>query len=107
MVTVYVPAPLRRQTGGQSRVQVPGTTVGEVLANLGTVYPGVGAQVLDEGGRVRAYINIFVNGSEMRTLRGEETLLSPQDEVSIIPAMAGGGEAPALAGGFVGVEAGR
>lgn len=90
MVTVYVPAPLRRQTGGQSRVQVPGTTVREVLVNLGTAYPGVGAQVLDEAGHVRAYINIFVNGNEMRTLRGEDTPLGPQDEVSIIPAMAGG-----------------
>ncbi len=90
MVTVYVPAPLRRQTGGQSRVQVPGTTVREVLANLGTVYPGVGAQVLDEAGHVRAYINIFVDGNEMRTLRGEDTPVGPQDEVSIIPAMAGG-----------------
>ena len=90
MATVYVPAPLRRQTGGQSRVQVPGTTVREVLANLGTAYPGVGPQVLDEAGHVRAYINIFVNGNEMRTLRGEDTPVGPQDEVSIIPAMAGG-----------------
>ena len=71
-------------------MQVPGTTVREVLANLGTVYPGVGAQVLDEAGHVRAYINIFVNGNEMRTLRGEDTPVGPQDEVSIIPAMAGG-----------------
>jgi len=90
VATVYVPAPLRRQTGGQSRVQVPGTTVREVLANLGTAYPGVGAQVQDEAGHVRAYINIFINGNEMRTLRGEDTPVGPQDEVSIIPAMAGG-----------------
>jgi len=90
VATVYVPAPLRRQTGGQSRVQVLGTTVREVLANLGTAYPGVSAQVLDEAGHVRAYINIFVNGNEMRTLRGEDTPVGPQDEVSIIPAMAGG-----------------
>jgi molybdopterin synthase sulfur carrier subunit len=71
-------------------VQVPGTTVREVLVNFGTAYPGVGAQVLDEAGHVRAYINIFVNGNEMRTLRGEDTPVGPQDEVSIIPAMAGG-----------------
>jgi len=90
VATVYVPAPLRRQTGGQSRVQVPGSTVREVLANLHAAYPGVGAQVLDEQGHVRAYINVFVNGDEMRTLRGEETPVGPEDEVSIIPAMAGG-----------------
>jgi len=90
VATVYLPAPLRRQTGGQSRVQVPGSTVREVLANLHAAYPGVGAQVLDEQGHVRAYINVFVNGDEMRTLRGEETPVGPEDEVSIIPAMAGG-----------------
>jgi molybdopterin synthase sulfur carrier subunit len=87
---VYVPAPLRRQTGGQSRVQVPGATVREVLANLAAAFPGVGVQVLDEAGQVRAYINVFVNSSEIRTLRGAETPVAPQDEVSIIPAMAGG-----------------
>jgi len=64
--------------------------VREVLANLHAAYPGVGAQVLDEQGHVRAYINVFVNGDEMRTLRGEETPVGPEDEVSIIPAMAGG-----------------
>jgi molybdopterin converting factor small subunit len=99
VATVYIPAPLRRQTGGQSRIQIPGATVREVLANLGTAYPGVGEQVLDPSGRVRAYINIFVNGDEIRALAGEETPVGAQDEVSIIPAMAGGGVVPAMAGG--------
>ena len=90
MVTVYMPAPLRRLTGGASRVQIPGATVREVLANLGTAYPGVGPQILDEAGQVRSYINVFVNGNEIRTLRGQETPVEPADEVAIIPAMAGG-----------------
>ncbi len=99
MATVYVPAPLRRQAGGQSRVQIPGATVREVLANLGTAYPGISEQILDETGQVRHYINVFVNGNEIRALSGAETAVGPQDEVSIIPAMAGGGVAAARAGG--------
>jgi molybdopterin converting factor small subunit len=87
---VYVPVPLRRQTGGQTKVEVAGSTVGEVLANLGAAYPGLSEQILDPAGQVRAYINIFVNSTEMRTLRGQATPVAPKDEISIIPAMAGG-----------------
>lgn len=90
MPIVYVPAPLRRQTGGQTKVEVPGATVGEVLTNLMTAYPGLSEQILDPAGQVRAYINIFVNSAEMRSLRGQATPVAPKDEISIIPAMAGG-----------------
>ncbi|MDQ7827583.1 MAG: cystathionine beta-synthase [Armatimonadota bacterium] len=90
MPTVFVPAPLRRHTGGQSRLEVPGRTVREVLQALTRAYPEVGAQVLDASGEVRTYINIFVNGTEIRTQAGQETPVGEGDEVSIIPAMAGG-----------------
>ncbi|MBI3975783.1 MAG: MoaD/ThiS family protein [Armatimonadetes bacterium] len=90
MAIVFVPSPLRRHTGGQSRVEVPGATVGEVLGNLTTAFPGLSGQILDEAGQVRAYINVFVNGNEIRTLRGQATPVGAGDEVSVIPAMAGG-----------------
>ncbi len=90
MAVVFVPSPLRRHTGGQARVEVPGATVGEVLGNLTTAYPGLSGQILDEGGEVRAYINVFVNGTEIRTLGGQTTPVAAGDEVSVIPAMAGG-----------------
>lgn len=90
MAVVFVPSPLRRHTGGQSRVEVPGATVGEVLGNLTTAYPGLRGQILDEGGQVRAYINVFLNGAEIRTLGGQATPVAGGDEVSVIPAMAGG-----------------
>jgi molybdopterin converting factor small subunit len=90
MALVFIPSPLRRHTGGQSRVEVPGATVREILGNLTTAYPGMSGQILDEGGRVRAYINVFVNGAEIRTLGGEATPVAAGDEVSVIPAMAGG-----------------
>ncbi len=90
MPTVYIPSPLRRVTGGQSKVQVTGRTLGAVLTNLERHYPGVKKQVCDDSGEVRSFINIFVNGTEVRQLQGLETALTETDEVSIIPAMAGG-----------------
>jgi molybdopterin synthase sulfur carrier subunit len=90
MPTVYVPSPLRRVTGGQSKVQVTGRTLEAVLTNLERQYPGVRKQVCDDTGEVRSFINVFVNGTEVRQLQGLATALTETDEVSIIPAMAGG-----------------
>lgn len=90
MPIVYVPSPLRRVTGGQTKVQVTGRTLEAVLTNLERQYPGVRTQVCDENGEVRSFINVFVNGTEVRQLQGLATALTETDEVSIIPAMAGG-----------------
>lgn len=99
MAVVFVPSPLRRHTGGQARVEVPGATVGEVLANLTTAYPGLSGQLLDDAGQVRAYINVFLNGTEIRTLKGQATAVTAGDEVSVIPAMAGGAPRRSAPGG--------
>jgi molybdopterin synthase sulfur carrier subunit len=90
MPMVYIPSPLRRVTGGQNKVQVTGRTLEAVLTNLERQYPGVRMQVCEATGEVRSYINIFVNGTEIRQLHGLDTALNEKDEVSIIPAMAGG-----------------
>ncbi len=90
MPTVYLPTPLRRLTNGQARVQVPPGTVDEVLDALDAQFPGLRAQICDEQGEVKAFINVFVNGTEIRALEGRKTRVGPEDEVSIIPAMAGG-----------------
>ncbi len=90
MAVVYVPSPLRRVTGGQSKLSVPGKTIRELLSGLERQYPGVRKQVCDETGEVRSFINVFVNGTEIRQLQGLSTSLKEGDEVSIIPAMAGG-----------------
>jgi molybdopterin/thiamine biosynthesis adenylyltransferase/molybdopterin converting factor small subunit len=91
MPTVIVPSPLRRQTEGQSRVQVEGSTVGAAIDHLDQQYPGVKSHLCDEGGQIKPYINVFVNGDEIRALQGIGTALTEKDEVSIVPAMAGGG----------------
>lgn len=90
MATVYVPSPLRRMTGGQSKIQANGRSVRELLTALERQYPGIRQQVCDETGDVRSFINVFVNGTEIRQLQGLATPLGDADEVSIIPAMAGG-----------------
>lgn len=99
MATVFVPTPLRRMTGGQGKVAVTGRTVRELLDGLDRQYPGIKGELYEAGGEIRSFINVFVNGTEMRQLQGLDTPTADSDEVSIIPAMAGGmsrrGKAPA------------
>ena len=90
MAQVYVPTPLRRVTRGQARVAAEGRTVEEALVALERQYPGLREQLRDPTGQVRSFINVFVNGTEIRSLQGSATPLQEDDEVSIIPAMAGG-----------------
>ena len=90
MATVRIPTPLRRLTGGQAKVQVNGGNVVELLSSLDRTYPGMKERLVDETGDIKRFINIFINGEEIRTLQGSATPIKDADEVSIIPAMAGG-----------------
>ena len=90
MATVRIPSPLRRYTNNQSKVQTNGGSIGELLANLEADYPGIRAKLCDDNGNIKRYVNVFVNDEEIRTLQGGDTPVGEKDEVSIIPAMAGG-----------------
>ncbi len=90
MTTVRIPSPLRRYTNGQSKVESNGTNVAELLENLEAQFPGIKSRLCDDNGQIKRYVNVFVNDEEIRTLQGSETSLTDNDEVSIIPAMAGG-----------------
>lgn len=90
MATVLVPTPLRRLTGGQSKLTVEGETIGALIQTLEKQYPGIAEKVLDGEGNVKRFINVFVNESEIRTLQGLATVVKTNDQVSIVPAMAGG-----------------
>ncbi len=90
MATVYIPTPLRRLTGGQSKVQVAGSTVREVLQNLDAQYPGIGERLFDDQGNIKRFINVFVEDDEIRTLQGLDTPVAENAKISIVPAMAGG-----------------
>jgi sulfur-carrier protein len=92
MATVLVPTPLRRLTGGQSKIDVEGNDVGALLMAVNTQFPGITEKLLDDNGEVKRFINVFVNDDEIRTLAGLSTPVKTSDRVSIVPAMAGGQE---------------
>lgn len=89
MAIVFVPTPLRRLTDGQARVEVAGRNVREVLDNLELTYPGFKERLFEDG-ELKRFINLFVDGQEIRTQAGLDTAVREDSEVSIIPAMAGG-----------------
>lgn len=89
-VAVLIPTPLRRFTNGEARVTGEGATIAELLDNVDAAYPGLVERVREDDGQIRRFVNIFVNGSNIREMDGADTKLQPGDEVGIIPAMAGG-----------------
>ena len=90
MATIRIPTPLRRLTGNQAKVTVGGSTISDLVNALDKAHPGIKDRLVDETGDIKRFINIFVNGEEIRTLQGGATPIKDADEVSIIPAMAGG-----------------
>jgi molybdopterin synthase sulfur carrier subunit len=90
MVTVNIPTPLRKLTGGQSRVQVRGTDIVGVITELEAQFPGIRDRLMDETGELKRFINIYVNEEEIRALQGKATPVAEGDRISIVPAMAGG-----------------
>jgi MoaD family protein len=89
-IQVLVPTPLRRYTGGEARVPASGDSVAGVLDNLNERFPGLKDRVCEDDGEIRRFVNVFVNGKNVRTLDGAATPVKPGDEIGIIPAMAGG-----------------
>ena len=88
-VKVQIPTPLRETTGGKAEVEVTGTTVKTALDDLLKQYPGVGPKLFD-GGKLRPYINVFVNDEDIRYLDEMDTAVTDGVIVALIPAVAGG-----------------
>lgn len=89
-VSIRIPTPLRKLTQNQELVDGQGDTIGEILDNLEKNYPGLKERVCDEQGSVRRFVNIFVNDEDIRFLQDTATVVKSGDEVSIVPAIAGG-----------------
>ncbi|HUI24977.1 MAG TPA: ubiquitin-like small modifier protein 1 [Candidatus Kryptonia bacterium] len=89
-VLVRIPTPLRRFTGGSDEVNLQGATVGAVVDDLEHRHPGIKERLCDDEGRVRRFVNIYVNGDDIRFLSHLDTAVKDGDEVSIVPAIAGG-----------------
>lgn len=90
MSQVRIPTPLRRYTGGAEAVEASGDTVGAVLQDLDARYPGIRERICDDTGQVRRFVNLFVNGEDIRFLANLDTPVRTGDELSIVPAIAGG-----------------
>lgn len=90
MVKVRLPTPLRRLAGGKDVVEVTAVTLAECLSTLDKNYAGMKERLCDEKGELRPFVNIYINGEDVRFLKGLQTSLKEGDEVSIVPAVAGG-----------------
>ncbi len=91
-VTVRVPSALRKLTHGRGELEAEGATVRDVLAHVGRENPDLLARITEEGGELRQFLNVFVNGTDIRYEKELETPVSEGDEVSIVPSIAGGRE---------------
>jgi molybdopterin synthase sulfur carrier subunit len=89
-IQVRIPTPLRRFTGGAEEVGVDGSTVSHVIDDLERQFPGIKERLCDGDGRVRRFVNIYLNGDDIRFLNNLETDVKDGDELSIVPAIAGG-----------------
>ena len=89
-VQVRIPTPLRRLTDGQDKVQAEGVTIDDVISSLEAQFPGMRERVCDEQGELRNFVNVYINGEDVRFLHGLDTGTDAGDELSIVPAVAGG-----------------
>ena len=89
-VLVRIPTPLRSLTKGQAEVQVAADNVADLIEDLEKQFPGIKERLVDEGGEVRRFINFYINEEDVHFLQGSQTVIKAGDQVSIVPAIAGG-----------------
>jgi molybdopterin synthase sulfur carrier subunit len=90
MAQIRIPAPLRKLTNDTEIVSSDAGTLAEAIDGMESTYPGIKDRICDEGGQIRRFVNIYVNGEDVRFLDNVNTTLGPNDDVSIVPAVAGG-----------------
>ena len=89
-VTIRIPTPLRKFTGGKAEVAAEGGTVREVFEDVEKQFGGLNEKIFDDGGEIRRFINVFVNGEDIRHGDGADSAVKSGDELSVVPAIAGG-----------------
>ena len=90
MSKIHIPTPLRQYVGKQSTIDVPGTTVAEAMNALVAQHPDLRKHLYTDEGKLRAFVNLYVNDEDIRYLQKEATALSEGDNISIVPSIAGG-----------------
>ena len=91
MATVRIPTPLRKLTLGADEVKASGRTIGALIEDLERQFPGLKERICEPSGALRRFVNVFVKDEDIRFQKGLDTAVSDADEVSIVPAIAGGG----------------
>ncbi len=89
-VSVRIPTPLRKLTGGADEVSIEASSISELIDNLEAAHPGLKERLCDDNGEIRRFVNVYLNDEDVRFLDGRNTALKDGDEVSIVPAIAGG-----------------
>lgn len=89
-VSVRIPTPLRKLTGGADEVSIEAASISELIDNLEVAHPGLKERLCDANGEIRRFVNVYLNDEDVRFLDGRDTALKDGDEVSIVPAIAGG-----------------
>ena len=90
MARILIPTPLRQYADKQDSVEFPGTTVGEVLGALTSKYPDLRKNLYNDEGRLRSFVNVYLNDEDIRYMNKEATPAAPADTISIVPSIAGG-----------------
>ena len=93
MTTLKIPSPLRAYTDGEKQIEIAGKDVGEAIEELIAIYPTLKIHLIGEDGELRQFVNLFVNNEDVRYLNGTRTVLGKEDQLMIIPSIAGGSEA--------------
>ena len=89
-IVVRIPTPLRKMTNGQAKVEVDSDVLGDLVDKLNSEFPGFKDRLVDEEGELRYFVNIYLNGEDVRFMDGLKTATADGDEISIVPAVAGG-----------------
>ena len=89
-VVVRIPTPLRKMTQNEAEVSAEGSDIASLIDDLENNYPGIKDRICDDQGEIRRFVNIYLNDEDIRFLQGQSTSLADGDEISIIPAIAGG-----------------
>ena len=90
MSTVFIPSVLRANVGGAKSLELGGDSIRAVVGRLVEAYPSLGSQLLTDDGDLNRFVNVYVNGQDVRYLEGLDTPVSAADEIRLLPAMAGG-----------------
>ena len=88
--TVRIPTPLRKVTNGADRATVEGNSISEIIESLDNQFTGIKKRICEDSGELRSFVNVYVNGDDIRFSDGIDTSISSGDEISLVPAVAGG-----------------